>query len=71
MEIDSISDIEFIKSVWHEKREPVSSVLTDDFLARFSKFANWNCLSKYYGFTEPIECFDLVIISLNGLLFLV
>lgn len=55
MEIASISDIEFIKSVWHEIREPVSSVLTDDYVARFSKFANQNCLSKYYGYTAPID----------------
>lgn len=55
MKIASISDIEFIKSVWREKREPVSSVLTDDFVARFSKFATWNCLSQYYGFTAPID----------------
>lgn len=33
MEIASISDIEFIKSVWREELEPVSSVLTDDVLA--------------------------------------
>lgn len=40
----SMSDNEFVKSVWRENREHVG-VLTDDFVARFSNFANWNlCL---------------------------
>lgn len=39
MELASMSDIESLKSVWREKREPVG-VLTDDFVPRFSKFAN-------------------------------
>lgn len=34
-----MSDIEFVRSVQKEKREPVG-VLTDDFDVRFSKFAN-------------------------------
>lgn len=54
MEIGSISDIEFIKSVWRKKREPVG-FLADDFVARFSKFVNWNCVSNNYGLSAPID----------------
>lgn len=54
MDIASIRDIEFIKSIWHKEREPLG-VLIDDFVARFSKFANWNCLSKYYCLTAPFD----------------
>lgn len=43
-----------MSSVLRQEREPVG-VLTDDFIRKFSKFANRNCLSKYYGLTAPIN----------------
>lgn len=44
----SKKDMEFIDIVWREQREPVS-VLTADFIGKFSKFSGWNCLSKFYN----------------------
>lgn len=45
---------EFVDSVWREELVPVG-ILTDDFVGKFSKLANWKSFSKFYGVTATID----------------
>lgn len=38
---------EFIKTVWSEERE-LFGVLSDDFIGKFSRYADWESLFNYY-----------------------
>lgn len=40
------SGMEFIDRVWRGERIPVG-VLTDYFVGKFSKFANWKCFQSF------------------------
>lgn len=44
----------FVSLVWKEHREP-NGVLTDNFVRKFSQYADWDLLSENYGIDMPLD----------------